>query len=56
MTGTTWWCEHAWRGGDSVADGVLLTVAESQAVTIYVGLDGKGEIARPQKAKKRVTK
>jgi formiminoglutamate deiminase len=22
----TWWCEHAWLGGNSVADGVLFTV------------------------------
>ena len=22
----TWWCEHAWLGGDSVTDGVLFTV------------------------------
>ncbi|MCE1234837.1 MAG: hypothetical protein LWW93_00635 [Hyphomicrobiales bacterium] len=39
-----------------VDDGVLLSVADSKVVTIYVGLDGKGEIARPQKSKKRVTK
>jgi hypothetical protein len=39
-----------------VDDGITLSVAESQAVTIYVGLDGKGDLARPQKSKKRVTK
>ena len=37
MTGTTWWCEHAWRGGDSVADGVLLTVADGRITAIDIG-------------------
>lgn len=42
-----------------VDDGIVLSVAESQAATIYVGLDGKGEIAGPrktQRGKKPVTK
>lgn len=43
-----------------VDDGIVLSIAESQAATIYVGLDGKGEIAGPRKttkkAKKPVTK
>lgn len=41
-----------------VDDGITLSVAESQAATIYVGLDGKGDVAAPKKAKtkKLVTK
>lgn len=38
-----------------VDDGITLSVAESQAATIFVGLDGKGDVAGPKK-KKRVTK
>jgi formiminoglutamate deiminase len=30
----TWWCEHAWLGGDSVADGVLFTVADGRITAI----------------------
>ncbi len=38
----TWWCEHAWLGGDSVADAVTITVAggvitELQADTVRSG-------------------
>ncbi|MDT5328798.1 MAG: hypothetical protein QOF31_95, partial [Mycobacterium sp.] len=25
-----WWCEHAWLGGDSVADGVLFSVSDGR--------------------------
>lgn len=39
-----------------VDDGITLSVAESQAATIHVGLDGKGDVLKPQKGKKRVTK
>lgn len=39
-----------------VDDGITLSVAESQAATIYVGLDGKGDVGAPKKSKKRVTK
>lgn len=38
-----------------VDDGINLTVAESQAATIYVGLDGKGDVGAPRR-KKLVTK
>ena len=30
----TWWCEHAWLGGDSVAKGVLFTVTEGRITAI----------------------
>jgi formiminoglutamate deiminase len=30
----TWWCEHAWLGGDSVADGVLFSVDDGRIATI----------------------
>jgi len=30
----TWWCEHAWLGDDSVADGVLFTVADGRITAI----------------------
>ena len=30
----TWWCEHAWLGGDSVTDGVLFTVNDGSITTI----------------------
>jgi len=39
-----------------VDDGITLSIPESQAATIYVGLDGKGAVTKPQKGKKRVTK
>lgn len=39
-----------------VDDGITLSIAESQAATIYVGLDGKGDVGAPKKSKKRVTK
>ncbi|MDI3315296.1 MAG: formimidoylglutamate deiminase [Mycobacterium sp.] len=30
----TWWCEHAWRGGDVVDDGVLITVTDGRITAI----------------------
>ena len=30
----TWWCENAWFGGDSVAEGVLFTVTEGRITAI----------------------
>ncbi len=30
----TWWCEHAWLGGDSVADGVLFSVSHGRITAI----------------------
>jgi formiminoglutamate deiminase len=30
----TWWCEHAWLGGDSVADAVLFTVTDGRISAI----------------------
>ncbi|NLH83405.1 MAG: hypothetical protein GX458_21580 [Phyllobacteriaceae bacterium] len=42
-----------------VDDGISLTIPESQAATIYVGLDGHGDVrgpAKPKKGKKPVTK
>lgn len=36
MTGdmTTWWCEHAWLGGDTVSDRVLITVSDGRITAI----------------------
>jgi formiminoglutamate deiminase len=31
---TTWWCEHAWLGGDIVSDRVLITVADGRITAI----------------------
>jgi formiminoglutamate deiminase len=31
---TTWWCEHAWLGGDTVADRVLITVSNGRITAI----------------------
>ena len=42
-----------------VDDGITLTIPESQAATIYVGLDGHGDVLKaqkPKKGKKPVTK
>jgi formiminoglutamate deiminase len=33
---TTWWCEHAWLGGDTVADRVLISVTEGRITAIDV--------------------
>jgi formiminoglutamate deiminase len=33
----TWWCEHAWLGGDSVADGVLFTVTDGRITAVDTG-------------------
>ena len=30
----TWWCEHAWLGGDSMAEGVLFTVTEGRITAV----------------------
>jgi formiminoglutamate deiminase len=30
----TWWCEHAWLGGDSVTDGVMFTVTDGRITSI----------------------
>ena len=37
-----------------VDEGITLTVQESQAVTIYVGLDGKGDVGGKPKKPARV--
>jgi formiminoglutamate deiminase len=31
---STWWCEHAWLGGDTVADGVLVSVIDGRISAI----------------------
>ncbi|HEX7825375.1 MAG TPA: amidohydrolase family protein, partial [Mycobacterium sp.] len=31
---TTFWCEHAWLGGDTVSDGVLITVADGRITAV----------------------
>jgi formiminoglutamate deiminase len=32
---TTWWCEHAWLGGDTVSDRVLITVSDGRITAIH---------------------
>ena len=32
---TTWWCEHAWLGGDTVSDRVLITVTDGRITAIH---------------------
>jgi formiminoglutamate deiminase len=32
---TTWWCEHAWLGGDTVSDRVLIMVAGGRITAIH---------------------
>ncbi len=33
---TTWWCEHAWLGGDTVAERVLISVSDGRITAIDV--------------------
>ncbi|WP_263996568.1 formimidoylglutamate deiminase [Mycobacterium yunnanensis] len=33
---TTWWCEHAWLGGDTVAERVAISVADGTITSIEV--------------------
>ena len=35
---TTWWCEHAWLGGDTVDAGVLITVTDGRITSIRSGV------------------
>jgi formiminoglutamate deiminase len=35
---TTWWCEHAWLGGDTVDAGVLITVTDGRISAIRSGV------------------
>ena len=35
-TTTTWWCEHAWLGGDTVDMGVQFLVADGRITSITV--------------------
>ncbi len=32
---TTWWCEHAWLGGDTVAEAVTVTVADGVITELH---------------------
>lgn len=32
---TTWWCEHAWLGGDTVSERVLVTVSDGRITAIH---------------------
>jgi formiminoglutamate deiminase len=34
-TADTWWCEHAWLGGDTVADRVLITVSDGRISGVH---------------------
>ena len=42
----TWWCEHAWLGGNSVADGVLFSVTDGRITTIDTGTTARCGRAR----------
>jgi cytosine/adenosine deaminase-related metal-dependent hydrolase len=44
----TWWCEHAWRGDDSVAHGVLLTVTDGRITAIDTGTAPPPDSNRPR--------
>ncbi|MBK1785964.1 formimidoylglutamate deiminase [Prauserella cavernicola] len=39
-----WWCEHAWLGGDTVADGVLVSAEDGLITSVRTG------VARPPSA------
>ena len=36
---STWWCEHAWLGGDTVADRVAISVADGRITSVDAGVD-----------------
>lgn len=38
----TWWCEHAWLGGDTIAAGVAITVADGVIEAIETGTPPTG--------------
>ncbi|WP_197739644.1 formimidoylglutamate deiminase [Mycolicibacterium sp. P1-18] len=35
---STWWCEHAWLGGDAVAERVAITVADGRITSVEAGV------------------
>ncbi|GAB7071810.1 formimidoylglutamate deiminase [Mycolicibacterium hodleri] len=35
---STWWCEHAWLGGDTVADRVAITESDGRITSVDVGV------------------
>jgi formiminoglutamate deiminase len=35
---STWWCEHAWLGGDTVAERVAITVSDGRITSVDVGV------------------
>lgn len=43
---STWWCEHAWLGGDTVADRVLISVTDGRITAIDVDTDAPGSATR----------
>lgn len=36
---SSWWCEHAWLGGETVADNVLISVTDGRIVEVAAGAD-----------------
>jgi len=35
---STWWCEHAWLGGDTVAERVAISVSDGRITSVDVGV------------------
>ena len=43
---TSWWCEHAWLGGDTVSDGVLIAVSGGRITSVET------DVAKPTTAQR----
>ncbi len=41
-----WWCEHAWLGGDTVAERVLISVTDGRITAVDVETDAPGSATR----------
>jgi formiminoglutamate deiminase len=42
----TWWCEHAWLGGDTIADGVLVSVSDGRIASVDVDTTAPSSASR----------
>lgn len=43
---STWWCEHAWLGGTTVAERVSISESDGRIASIEVGVDAPGSARR----------
>lgn len=43
---STWWCEHAWLGGATVAERVSISVSDGRIASIEVGVDAPASARR----------